>query len=413
MFNKPIFLQSVRQFRWIWLTITLLSSIILCLLIGIYSEKFSDLMLGFLQGTALGDLVGESASSYSSLIGQLGTIFYRLIVPVLALVFTIIVANSMVAGEVDKGSLAYTLSTPVKRTSVIFTKAMFLISSLFVMFLILTVLGLFTSQIAHGAIWGKGYTADVKEVAKVLDMDRADVANDLTVILKNDAAVKAGAKARKMDTDTYKIYLGMAIDVQNGKELATLDLSPDMQERIAKAVSAAAEVLGMSPSEVTDDIGLIKSNQSALSAAASAAGISRTVLTAAINQTIAYAAAISDAGIEFDIGLYLLMNLGCFFLMLMSSGISFFASCLFNLSKNSLALGAGLPLFFYIMNLLWPFDRALDFFKYLTLFSLYRPLGVAAGVDATLIAGYIIMPIVGLALYAAGIVVFKKKDLPL
>ena len=43
---------------------------------------------------------------------------------------------------------------------------------------------------------------------------------------------------------------------------------------------------------------------------------------------------------------YLILNLGLLILMFATSGISFLFSCVFNLSKNSLAFGAGIPLAF-------------------------------------------------------------------
>ena len=53
----------------------------------------------------------------------------------LATIYSFVVANALVANEVDKGSLAYILSTPVKRITVVVTKAVFLVFSLAMMFL--------------------------------------------------------------------------------------------------------------------------------------------------------------------------------------------------------------------------------------------------------------------------------------
>ncbi len=71
-----------------------------------------------------------------------GTIFYRIAGLLLPIVFTIMTANSLLAGQVDSGSLAYVLSTPTKRRKVTVTQMMFLVSSLFAMFSMTTITSL-------------------------------------------------------------------------------------------------------------------------------------------------------------------------------------------------------------------------------------------------------------------------------
>lgn len=50
-------------------------------------------------------------------------------------------SNHLIAGQVDSGSMAYVLSTSTKRSTVVFTQAMYLIGSLFVMFVLTTATG--------------------------------------------------------------------------------------------------------------------------------------------------------------------------------------------------------------------------------------------------------------------------------
>ena len=56
----------------------------------------------------------------------------------------------------------------------------------------------------------------------------------------------------------------------------------------------------------------------------------------------------SDADIS--ISDFLMLNLGLFLLMFATSGISFLFSCIFNLSKNSIAFGAGIPIAFFLFS---------------------------------------------------------------
>lgn len=67
-----------------------------------------------------------------------GSIFFKMAGILLPIIYVIMVANNLVAGQVDSGSMAYILSTSAKRNQIIFTQAIFLISSLFGMFLLTT-----------------------------------------------------------------------------------------------------------------------------------------------------------------------------------------------------------------------------------------------------------------------------------
>lgn len=69
----------------------------------------------------------------------IGSIFFRIAGLLLPMIFVIMTANNLVAGQVDSGSMAYVLSTPTKRKTVMFTQILYLISSLFVMFLATTI----------------------------------------------------------------------------------------------------------------------------------------------------------------------------------------------------------------------------------------------------------------------------------
>jgi ABC-2 type transport system permease protein len=74
-----------------------------------------------------------------------------------------------------------------------------------------------------------------------------------------------------------------------------------------------------------------------------------------------------------------LMALGCFLLQIALASISFMASCIFNLSKNSFALGAGIPVAFYLLSTLSQIN-GLESLRFLTIFTLFN-VGSARGTD--------------------------------
>jgi len=122
------------------------------------------------------------------------------------------------------------------------------------------------------------------------------------------------------------------------------------------------------------------------------------------------AAAIFQPG-QLNVREFLILDLGAFLLAFAIGSITFFASCFFNLSKNSVALGAGVPLAFFVFNLIASMGDSLKGFKYLTLMTLFDTKAIVKG--GAFIPQFAALALIGIALYATGIVVFKKKDLPL
>ena len=91
--------------------------------------------------------------------------------------------------------------------------------------------------------------------------------------------------------------------------------------------------------------------------------------------------------------------------------ISFFFSCLFNDTKNALGFGAGLPILFLLMNMISGASDKAEVFKNFTIYGLYDPVKL---VNGTAVWGadlfYILLTA---ALFAAGVLIFNKKQLPL
>ena len=114
---------------------------------------------------------------------------------------------------------------------------------------------------------------------------------------------------------------------------------------------------------------------------------------------------------DFEMSKFIALNIGCFLLLFAVSGISFFSSCYFNLSRNSFAIGAGLPLAFFIFRIMTEISNDLDFFRYISLNTLFNTNAIITGGDYIL--NLMILAVIAVILYIAGIWVFKEKDLPL
>lgn len=112
-----------------------------------------------------------------------------------------------------------------------------------------------------------------------------------------------------------------------------------------------------------------------------------------------------------DVKNFLLLNFGVLLTHFAISGICFFSSCLFNESRLSLLLGSGLPIAFLLVQMLSNSGEKLEILKYFTVFTLFNPIDIIHGENFAI--PFIILTVIGVALYGAGIVIFDKKDLPL
>lgn len=112
-----------------------------------------------------------------------------------------------------------------------------------------------------------------------------------------------------------------------------------------------------------------------------------------------------------DFETFALMNIGAFLYHAAISSICFCASCVFNTSKQSLMIGAGVPLAFFVISLFVKLSEDLDGLRYFTLNSLFDTQSILEGSGYG--ADFAAMAAITIVLYTVGIVVFKKKDLPI
>lgn len=115
---------------------------------------------------------------------------------------------------------------------------------------------------------------------------------------------------------------------------------------------------------------------------------------------------------ELDIGAYLTLNLGLFCALLAISGICFLCSCIFNESKHAVTIGAGIPVFFFLVQMLVNLGDKLENLKYVTILTLFNTDGLLSGTGEALL-GAVILAVLGIALYLAGILIFRRRNLPL
>ena len=217
MLSKPILKQSIQANWKLWLIITIVASTILSGFIISYDAAGYASIAAAAEGTAFSNIL----STLTSLLGSLEN-FYKLIAVILGIVYVVFTANNLVVNEVDSGSLAYTLSTPIKRSSVILTKSLYLILSVTLMYLIISLAGLGASQLQYNNVTGYPITDDVKAAAETLNQEERYLSERLYLIQEDEYAMREAAVARDMDTEAYAIYLEDLIRNRSYKEAAEI-----------------------------------------------------------------------------------------------------------------------------------------------------------------------------------------------
>ncbi|MBB6622725.1 ABC transporter permease subunit [Clostridium gasigenes] len=261
MISKPLLKQIIKSNY----KLMLLFSGVLSVFLTVMTIVFTPSTIKGVENIAADSVIAQMFAGNNTLIGFMSNSFYVMMAIIFPMVYSIIVGNRLIAGQVDRGSMAYLLSTPTKRNKITITSALYFICSLAFMWIIASIVGIVAGE----------------------------------------------------------IFQPDALDVEK----------------------------------------------------------------------------------------FLMLNMGCFLYHFAISSICFSSSCIFNLSKNSLAIGAGVPLGFFVINLMATLSDELSFLKYFTLNTLFDTKSIMSkegyGID------FIVLTIIGIVLYMVGIKVFKEKDLPL
>lgn len=478
MFSAKIFKQCLRANVRIWAVITL----VMCLISGFFISMFDPKEFGAIAAATTGSSMGGLYSNMSSILGTVQTAF-RMLVTLLGTVWALLATSNLVVSEVDSGSLAYTLSTPVRRSTVVVTKLIYFVVSTVLMFAILAAANLATVQVAHHSLSEYPVTGDVEAAAAAMDRDPSYVAAHLYSIVDDEDALHDGAQARNMDEDAYRAYLDARM-LKNSYKAAAAELTANRRDEykddddmsaddieitaeelagrpqlmlkdddalkagaeltgesvsayrariqgivdakaagtyddgttydaltFQRAQAAAAKALDVDAKDVSDDLALMKDDDT-MKAAVAATGLSEDQLTEMLHRAMVAGALSNDAGLAFDVETYLEMAGGTCLLILAFGGIGFFASCLFDRSGSAMALGGGLPGAFFLMSMVVTMGGSnTENLKYLTLTTLNDTGAMLSGDPFA--GGLVALGLIAAALYAAGCAIFCKKDLPL
>lgn len=185
--SKPLFMQTLKANWLLWLLLTVGSAaifVIINLVVGsrtiftnIQMDKVSvyvaDEGLDWLQILGLLEKMGFSLNrievmSRIDLNAIMNDLIYKIAGVLLPMVYVMITANNLIASQVSSGSMAYVLSTPTSRKTVLRTNYIFLIGSLFAMYVAIMAFALSSEAVASAIRVARGGTAVAYPLRTVL-----------------------------------------------------------------------------------------------------------------------------------------------------------------------------------------------------------------------------------------------------
>ena len=156
--SKPLFVQSFKSLWFIWLIMTAGASLIFIIInlaigskniftnidMNSVSTYVKDENLNWLTVLGLLETMGFSLSriqamSQMDLNSILAELIYKITGVLLPMIYVIISSNKLVSAQVNDGSMAYVLSTPTNRKTVVRTQYFFLLLSIIAMYIAITV----------------------------------------------------------------------------------------------------------------------------------------------------------------------------------------------------------------------------------------------------------------------------------
>lgn len=166
--SKPLFMQAFKSSWVLWLVMTLGSAgifFVINIVIGsksIFTNIDMDTVtnyvreeeLSWLQILGLLEKMGFSLSriqvmSQIDMNAVLNDLVYKIAGVLLPMVFVMITCNNLIAAQVNTGSMAYILSTPTSRKTVIKTQYIFMVLALIAMYVVITSTALISEAIGQ------------------------------------------------------------------------------------------------------------------------------------------------------------------------------------------------------------------------------------------------------------------------
>lgn len=170
MISKPLLLQSIKSNWVLWLACSLTMGIMLCIINTLLNMQTVTtfnidtmevlryqvvLMINNLSLSGLIEALGFNSSTIDiwvnfDMVSMMNNMYYTVGCMLIPMIYVVITANRLLVDQVDRGSMAYVLSTPTRRSTVVTTQIVYLVTTIFLMFLVQALAGIISSYILIG-----------------------------------------------------------------------------------------------------------------------------------------------------------------------------------------------------------------------------------------------------------------------
>ncbi len=111
-----------------------------------------------------------------------------------------------------------------------------------------------------------------------------------------------------------------------------------------------------------------------------------------------------------DINKFLSLNWITYLVLTVVAGIGFLFSCIFNDTKNSLALGAGIPIGFFVIKMISEISEDLEWLRYLSVYSFIHIEEILNNRQYVINSSSILIILI-IVLYITAIIIFNRRSL--
>ena len=147
MISSPLLRATAKYNYIVWLIFAFILALYISIIISMYNPDTLHSINSYLE-TLPPQLLAAMhfKPTDPSLLGFLAAYFYGFLILLIPLIYSVIMADRMIAKYVDNGSMVFLLSTPNSRIKIALTQAVFLLSSLLLLIGFITLVGIVVSQ---------------------------------------------------------------------------------------------------------------------------------------------------------------------------------------------------------------------------------------------------------------------------
>lgn len=151
--NRVLFFTNLKNHKVLFIIINLVLLMYSSLMIYMFDPELGNSIGEMMELMPRGFAVALGFDDIAiTLTTHIGSYLYGFIYIVFPMIFGVIVANSLVAKHVDRGSMAYLIATPNSRKTIVQTQAISLNVMLIGLFVIQTILGILMSEIMFNGL---------------------------------------------------------------------------------------------------------------------------------------------------------------------------------------------------------------------------------------------------------------------